>query len=91
MRPAVEELRDDLPPRVFEELETEVAAFTREPSGAGFDVPGWLEALEDEVQRVRDGEGDDEPSQFFPHIAQVKLSRAAIQRQITSWETDTGR
>ena len=34
-------------------LEESLQAFTATPSGAGLDVPQWIQRLEDEVQKVR--------------------------------------
>ena len=52
VRPAIEELQGSRSRKSFKRLEQEVARFTEEPSGVGFDVPSWLEALEDEAARV---------------------------------------
>jgi hypothetical protein len=38
----------------FNRLEQQAEKLTRTPSGVGLDVPPWLIALDDEVQRVRD-------------------------------------
>jgi len=48
-----------LDPGAFEMLEYEVEQLTQEPSGTGFDIPEWLEALAEEVDRVR-GRNEDE-------------------------------
>ncbi len=39
--------------RAFELLEEESNLLMREPTGSGLEVPGWLAALEDEVERIR--------------------------------------
>ena len=39
--------------RAFELLEEESNLLMREPSGSGLEVPSWLVALEDEVERIR--------------------------------------
>jgi len=86
-RPAIEELQGDPPSRSLERLEREVAQFTREPSGVGFEVPPWLEALEDEVARVRSRAAEDhEPADPATPIPQVRLSRQEAERQLESWE-----
>jgi hypothetical protein len=85
VRPAMDELRDDAAPRSFEQLEREVAAFTAQPSGAGFDVPGWLEALEDEVQRIRSGSDEEDAPSLYPTLPQRRLSMEEIDRQIKAW------
>jgi hypothetical protein len=39
----------------FDLLVQETRLMTREPIGVGLDVPAWLSALEEEVERVLDG------------------------------------
>jgi len=87
VRPAVEELQGELPPRSLARLEREVAQFTREPSGVGFEVPPWLEALEDEVVRVRSRAPDEREAEApLTSIPQVRLSRREAERQLERWE-----
>jgi len=87
VRPATEDLQGEPPSRSFERLEQEVARFTREPSGVGFEVPRWLEALEDEVARVRSRAPEEhEPEDPTTPIPQVRLSRQEAERQLESWE-----
>ncbi len=54
VRPAVEEQRDAAGGKALRRLCEQVAPFAENLCGAGFEVPGWLEALEDEVDQVRD-------------------------------------
>ena len=70
-------------PGMFARLEEGIGEFTRDISGAGFDVPGWLEALEQEVDRVlADGLEDEElPDPQMP-VVQVQLSREEVRRQV---------
>lgn len=71
----------------FKQLEEEVAQFTEEPSGVGFDVPPWLEALEDEVQQVRSPTSEeDDPWDMLGHVAQVKLTQRALEKQMDEWD-----
>ena len=74
-------------PVSFTFLEQEVAQFTEEPGGVGFEVPSWLEALEEEVSRLgnRDLDEDGEPVDDGPAIPQVRLSREEIKTQIDEW------
>ena len=53
LRPAIDEIRGNRPPEKLRQLEEHIARFTQEPAGAGFELPGWLEALEQEMERVR--------------------------------------
>jgi hypothetical protein len=67
----------------FERMEEGLDEFTREISGAGFDVPGWLEALEQEVDRVMsDGPEEDElPDPELP-VPHVRLTRDEARREV---------
>ena len=64
-------------------LEEGVAQFARDVSGAGFDVPAWLEALQREVDRVESEAADDDevPGPELP-IPQIRLSREEVRRQV---------
>jgi hypothetical protein len=77
-RPATPESTDP-----FSRMEAGIGEFTREVSGAGFDVPSWLDALEQEVERVQvDASEDPEvPDPPFP-VPHIRLSRDAIRRQV---------
>jgi hypothetical protein len=67
----------------FARLEAGIEEFTREVSGAGFDVPAWLEALEQEVDRaLANGPEEEElPDPELP-VMQVRLSREEVQREV---------
>jgi len=54
-----------------------------EPAGVGFEVPNWLEALEDEVGELRYGDSEDDRSldPYLP-VPEIRLSAAEAQRQI---------
>jgi len=87
--PAIEELRGDRRSGCFDLLEQEIAHFTADPSGVGFDVPLWLEALQTEVDRTRSrGAEEEEPPDPFPTIRQVRLSREEVEREIDAWAED---
>jgi hypothetical protein len=70
-------------PGAFARLEEGIQEFTRDVSGAGFDVPAWLEALEQEVDRVlSDGPEEEElPDPQLP-VVQVMLTREEVRRQV---------
>jgi len=51
--PALQEARRGGPGPVFELLEEEIELLAREPTGVGLDVPMWITALEEEVDRSR--------------------------------------
>jgi hypothetical protein len=87
VQPAMTELRAGRTSPSFEALRREIAPFAAEPSGAGVDVPLWLDALAEEVQRVRSGVGEsDEPATSLPRVPQVRLSLDEIRRQLESWQ-----
>jgi hypothetical protein len=85
VRPAIEELRSGRNSGACTRLEEEIAQFTHEVVGAGFDVPSWLEALEQEVDRVQ-VQAADEDDALDPllRLPQVRLSLEEARRQIKS-------
>ena len=52
VQPAVAEAKREGPRPTFRMLQYETEFLTREPSGVGFELPPWLAALDEEVQRV---------------------------------------
>ncbi len=87
VRPAMEEVNDSDSSPAFELLDREVARFTAEPGGVGFEVPPWIDALEEEVERARQGETDDVPVlDAAPQIDQVLLSLDEIMDQLGVWQ-----
>jgi hypothetical protein len=89
VRPAVEELRSGRAPESFKQLQREVAPFTEEPSGVGFDTPSWLEALESEAERLRASTLDeDELADPFFRVPVVRLTLDQIRRQVRTWEEE---
>ncbi|MCE5303022.1 MAG: hypothetical protein LLF97_07935 [Planctomycetaceae bacterium] len=84
LRPAVEEIRQGREPVVLRELEERIARFTQEPAGAGFELPGWLDALEQELDRLPWPSDDEDEDLLDPlaRIPRVRLSKAEIERQI---------
>jgi hypothetical protein len=87
VRPAMEEVNDSGSSAAFDVLDREVARFTAEPGGVGFEVPPWIDALEEEVERARQGETDDVPVlDAAPQIEQVLLSLDEIMIQLDVWQ-----
>ena len=89
VRPAMQEARRSGPKHAFELLEHETQALAGESTGIGFDVPVWLLALEEEVDRAR------EPThrRNFDHeiacaVPTVALSREEIRRQLDACAAD---
>jgi len=75
---------------VFRELKRQIEEFTKTPTGAGFELPEWLNALQDEVvasrvdskeeRRERETKNDAfNPTPVFPI---VRLPRDEVERQL---------
>jgi hypothetical protein len=87
VRPAVEELRAGRKPASFSALQRELAPFTAEPGGIGYELPPWLEALEQAVEQAQMENPDDEHSApIAPSVPQVRLPLEDLRRQIDSWD-----
>jgi hypothetical protein len=84
LRPAAEAIRQGTDSAVFGQLEQQIACFTKEPAGAGFELPGWLEALEQEMERIQWQEVDEDEGTLDPliRLPQVRLSRAEVNKQV---------
>jgi len=84
IRPAVEELREGRQPAILRQLEKQIIRFTKEPPGAGFELPSWLEALERELEQVQWESSTEEEDILDPHIRipQVRLSRDEVARRL---------
>lgn len=85
VRPAVEELRAGRPLVAFAELERELAPFTEEPRGTGYNLPPWLESLDRAVEKVL-ASGDEYDDLIAPPVPQVKLPLKEFRRQIDAWD-----
>jgi hypothetical protein len=86
VKPAAEEALRDGPRPSYRMLKVEIESLTREPSGVGFDIPAWLVALEEEVQRATDPRhhrnGFDDLEAAVPFLP---LSRESSHQQIDEW------
>lgn len=83
IEPAVEELRAGDDTLSFESLKEAIDELTEEPAGVGFEVPRWLEALEDEMEEIRSGSTEDEQP-VDPHlpVPEVRLTMKEARRQV---------
>jgi hypothetical protein len=87
VRPAVEELRAGRKPVSFSALQRELGPFTAEPGGIGYELPPWLEALEQAVEQAQMDNAEDEQSiPTAPSVPQVKLPLEELRRQIDAWD-----
>ncbi len=84
--PAVAELESGGQSKAFAALEKEIGQFTKITTGAGFDIPPWLDALEQEIEQVQNPSTDDEEQTLTPflHIPQVRLTIEEAERQVRS-------
>jgi hypothetical protein len=67
-------------------LKAETDQLTSDPTGVGLDVPEWLEALEDEVDRLivkemRDGD----PPHIDELMPQMPITYEQIEEQVSEW------
>lgn len=86
--PAVDEARRGVAGEAFAILEQEVGEFTEQPTGSGLDVPAWLHALEQEVDRVAGGaaQDDEAPSDDEPPVPWMPLTWENVQAQLRAWD-----
>jgi hypothetical protein len=88
IQPAAEEIRGKQPRSAVALLEQEAGELADEPSGAGLDVPGWLEVLEDEVDRVCSHSSRWNFADQSPLALPWKpLTWDEIQSQLADWDT----
>jgi hypothetical protein len=86
IKPAMAELKAGQATRTFELLEQEIADFAATPSGVGLDVPQWLLALDEEVQRAQ-SQGQPELSHRNPdHLDWARLTPQQLKRELDRWE-----
>ena len=90
VEPAIEEVRRGDASPVFELLERECANWSHEPTGAGLDIPPWINALEEEVERISEAHeilaNDDwNLGRFLPF---TPLTVAEIHDQLDQWSRD---
>lgn len=89
IRPVVDGLRDGRRPQALDELKKRIDRFAARPSGAGYELPGWIEALEEELEQVQyEPAGEDDAFEPHIHIPQVRLSPAEYQVQIKKMHDD---
>lgn len=85
---AIKDVRGTGPSAAFEKLESLVEEFASSPMGVGFEVPDWLNDLEEEVVNNQYGGKQDDPERpgdYFGEdqiVGQVALSLEDITRQI---------
>ncbi len=85
IRPAIDELRSGGPTPSFASLEKGIAELTREPLGLGYDVPTWLEVLENEMEEIWSRSAEGEAADPLPQIPQVAIPIAELRREMRRW------
>lgn len=83
--PAMRDAELNRPSRQFDLLEQESELLTRHPTGAGLDVPAWLNALEDEVERLAKRRASSEiDPQSLMTVPLAVLSIDQVQEQLSA-------
>jgi hypothetical protein len=86
VEPAMKEARHGQKGESFVTLGHETEFLTLVPSGVGFDVPAWLVALEDEVERVRLPHWErDDYDELSLSVPQIRLTNDEIQAKLDEW------
>lgn len=87
--PAAEELRRGAPGTTFAELVERAEELVQQPTGAGLDVPAWIESLEEEIDaatRAASAPGQAQhPAKGLP---QAPLGVAEVLQQLAGWERE---
>jgi hypothetical protein len=87
VKPAVEQAKRGSEPVAFAQLEEEASALAEEPSGAGLDLPDWLLALEEEVDReTSPGRRGEPPLDPLERLPRARLTWHEFQQQLSNWE-----
>ena len=84
VRPAIEERGQGSASPAFQVIREEVGQFMERRSGAGWELPGWLVALEEEVLEVtREHARPQFDSVFRDSVPIQPLTRVSVRRQLT--------
>jgi hypothetical protein len=88
VRPAMIQLRSENGMQhapAFDLLVQETRLMTREPIGVGLDVPAWLSALEEEVERVLDGSiATAQRPRYESAVPTLRMTVDEIESQLTA-------
>jgi hypothetical protein len=86
VKPAMAECQRSGPSPNYELFQHETDLLMKEPTGVGLDVPAWLEAIEEEVERVSEPDFErDLASELESLVPQQTLSLEHIQQQLEKW------
>ncbi len=86
--PAMRDAETGVESRAFESLEQEADLLARHPTGVGLDVPAWLDALDEEVEKLAKRQANSEiDPQALITISIVPLPTAELSEQLTTART----
>jgi hypothetical protein len=85
IEPAIAEARRGGPHPIFDLLQEETAALTREPTGVGLDLPHWLIALEEEVEQARLPAHEKDDPDLEAIIPCLPMPPEEVERQLDEW------
>ncbi|MBP90731.1 MAG: hypothetical protein CMJ64_29140 [Planctomycetaceae bacterium] len=89
VEPAIADVQADGPKATFRMLQYETEFLTKEPTGVGFDLPPWLVALEDEVQRASLPEFErDDFNELEVAVPMRLLSQDEVLERLDEWTGD---
>ena len=87
---AIEDVRSEKPKTAFKRLEEQVEQFAQAPMGTGFELPEWLNTLQDEVLDYQSKTGHADNLEQLENILNpqivcdiICLSRSDIEKQLT--------
>lgn len=81
--PAMRDAEQSAPGRAFELLEQEAALLARYPTGVGLDVPAWLDAMEEEVEKLAKRRSNSEiDPQALIHVPITPLPVDELREQL---------
>lgn len=86
VEPAFREATEEGPRPAFAVLQHRIDELSGEPSGVGFVVPSWLEALEREADQLRlPGTVDYDDFQWHSKLPKTQSTLFDISRQVNAW------
>jgi hypothetical protein len=92
IRPAIRQIRNGKDTPAFDMLLSETKVLTKEPTGVGFDVPAWLQALEEEVDRALEHERYARIESNYDAAVPLRLlSMSDLEEQLNTAERQNSR
>lgn len=89
VEPAIAEAASEAAKPSFRMLQYETEFLTKDPTGVGFDLPPWLAALEDEVQRASMPEYErDDFDELELAVPMQLLTQDEVLEQLDEWTSE---